>query len=133
MVDFCHLNPLKCLNNGKCVVNISLNTTYCQCDSCHTGILCEVDMPHTQFDETYVYLIIYIIELCLSILNNGLVLELFIRCERIRNTNCGIYLMIYSIVSLVSIILLLVHETVKYYQNQPTYNYSNQYIVGVAL
>jgi hypothetical protein len=121
MVDSCHLNPLKCLNNGKCVENISLNTTYCQCASCYQGISCEaVVWGQRQFDNTYVFLIIYIIGFCLSILNNGLVLELFIRCRRIRNTNCGIYLMVYSILSLVSIILLLVHEAVIYYLDHLT-------------
>jgi hypothetical protein len=125
MIDSCHLN---CLNNGKCIVNILSNTTYCQCDSCHHGILCEADIwEQAQFDEIYVYLVIYIIGFCLSILNNGLVLELFICSRRIRNTNCGIYLIVYSILSLASSILLLVFEAVKYYPNPLTTD-ANQYI-----
>jgi hypothetical protein len=119
MVDLNHSNPLKCLNNGQYVVNISLNLTYCQCDPCHEGIFCETEVwEQTQFDTTYVHLIIYIIELCLSILNNILSLELFIRCKRIRRTNDGIYLIIYSILSLLSSILLVADGAVEYYSTQ---------------
>jgi hypothetical protein len=119
MADLCQLEPLKCLNNGHCVVNISLNTTYCQCDPCHEGINCQLDVwKQTQFDTTYVYLIVYIIGLCFSVLNNSLCLELFIGCKRIRRTNCGVYLIVYCILSLISNILLVADEAVQYYPNQ---------------
>lgn len=119
MVDPCRLNPLKCLNNGQCVGNISLNTTYCQCDPCYIGIICEVrNSGQQQFDTTYVYWIVFIIELCFSVLNNSLSLELFISCKRIRRTNCGIYLIVYSIISLISITLLVADQVIQYYPNQ---------------
>ena len=119
MVNFCHLYPLECLNNGQCAVNIGLNTTYCQCDPCHEGIFCENDVvKQTQFDTTYVHLIIFIIGLCFSVLNNSLTLELCIDCRRIRRTNCGVYLIIYSILSLISSIFLVADKAVEYYSNQ---------------
>jgi hypothetical protein len=127
MVDSCYLNPLKCLNNGECVVNVSSNSTYCQCDSCYDGTLCAAPILQG-FDTGRLFFIIYIVQLCLSILNNGLVLELFICCRRIRYTNCGIYLMIYSILSLLSSILSTVHEAVKVYRIPLSLNY-DQYVV----
>jgi hypothetical protein len=133
MADFCQLEPLKCLNNGQCAVNISLNTTYCQCDACYEGIICENHMSgQTQFDKTYVYMIVFIIGLCFSILNNILSLELFIGCKRIRRTNCGVYLIFYSIFSLISNILLVLDSTVQYYANQwltsPQYSVFHCYV-----
>ena len=122
-MDPCQTLPLQCLNNGRCAVNNSMNSTYCQCDACHEGRLCEVDVwKQNQFDTAYVYMIVYIIGLCLSVLNNGLCLELFIGCRRIRRTNCGIYLFVYSILSLVSSILLVVDGVVAYYPNQLKYD-----------
>jgi hypothetical protein len=119
MSDICRFNLSQCLNNGQCVLNISSNTTYCQCDTCYEGILCETAITkQTQFDTAYVYLIIYITGLCFSILNNCLSLELFIGCKRIRQTNCGTYLISYCILSLVSNILLVANEAVAYYPNQ---------------
>ncbi len=44
MIDPCQLDPLMCQNNGECAINISSNMTYCQCDQCHYGILCENDV-----------------------------------------------------------------------------------------
>lgn len=119
MVDPCHLNPLQCLNNGRCIGNISLNTTYCQCAPCYIGHICQIrHSGQQQFDTTYVYWIIFTIEFCLSLLNNSLSLELFIRCRRIRHTNCGIYLTVYSILSLVSITFVVVDQGIQYYPNQ---------------
>ena len=127
MVDLCHSNSLLCLNNGQCVVNISMNTTYCQCDSCYDGVTCQHRVPRqTRFDTTYVYLIVAITGLCFSILNNSLSLELFIGCRRIRRTNCGIYLIVYSILSLISSILFVVDQVVQYYPNQ-LFNNTEQY------
>ena len=126
MVDSCHLNPLECKHNGTCVTNIPSNTTYCQCGPCYTGTLCQFESV-TKLED-YTYFIIYIIQFCFSFINNGLVLELLIRCSRIRNSNCGIYLLIYSILSFVLSILLLVHQVVKYYMDQPS-PYPDQYLV----
>ena len=127
MADLCHSNSLLCLNNGQCAVNTLMNTTYCRCDSCHDGVICQHLVPsQTRFDTTYVYLIVAIIGLCFSILNNSLSLELFIGCRRIRRTNCGVYLIVYSILSLISSILLAADQVVQYYPNQ-LFNNTEQY------
>jgi len=115
MADLCHLHPLECLNNGRCTVNMLSNTTYCQCDSCYVGVLCE--SGYKQINRHYVFYIISIIELCLSLLNNVLSLELFLRCRRIRLTNRGIYLIVYSILSLLSNMLQVAYEAKGYYPN----------------
>lgn len=121
MIELCHLNSSKCLNNGLCVVNISLNSTYCQCDSCYTGIFCENKVrSQKQYDTNYVELIMSIIELCFTVLNNSPSLELFIRCRRIRHTNCGIYLLVYSILSILSSILLVVDRAMSYSYQEKT-------------
>ena len=120
-MNLCQLNTLMCQNNGQCAVNISSNTTYCQCDKCHYGVLCEKDVWRGgEFDIVYSDYIASIVELCFTILNNALVFELFIRCPRIRSTNCGVYLFVYSIISLLGYILLVTGVALKYYPNQLT-------------
>lgn len=127
MVDLCDLNLLKCESHGKCVVNISSNTTFCQCAPCYGGVFCQnVVWRQGKYDTTYAYFIASIIGACFSLLNNGLVFELFICCRRIRFTNCGIYLCVYSIVSLLSSILVLTDQLVQYYPNS-LINNSNSY------
>ncbi|CAM4918625.1 unnamed protein product [Rotaria socialis] len=116
MVDVCNTNTLNCLNNGQCAVDTILNTTYCECASCYGGSVCEHTISsQSQIDTIYVYLIVSIIGLFVSLLNNILGLELFIGCSRVRRTNCGIYLIVYSIVSILSSILFAVNQSVKYY------------------
>ena len=118
MVDSCRVNLSDCLNNGKCLWNTFLNNTYCQCDSCHHGLFCEQEaLNQSQFNTDLIYLIMYIILFGLSVLNNSLALEVFIRCKQIRSTNSGVYLIIYSIFSLLSIICLLVDRILRYYPN----------------
>jgi len=118
MTGPCQLNLLMCQNNGQCVVNISSNTTYCQCDQCHYGILCENDVwRQGKCDTTYAFFIVSIIGVCLSLLNNGLIFELFICCRRIRSMNCGIYLFVYSILSLLSNIFFVTDQAIQSYPN----------------
>ncbi len=116
MVDLCHSSP--CLNNGKCVVNISQNDT-CQCNQCYSGTFCEHYIKEQQMpNNQYVLSIIFLFGLGLSLLNNGLTFELCICSKRIRRGNCGIYLIIYSIIAIVSNVLIAVQSVVRYYPNQ---------------
>jgi hypothetical protein len=125
MIDPCQLSPLICQNNSECAFNISSNTTYCRCDQCHYGVLCENNVwREGQFDTVFPDFIATIIETCFSILNNGLVFELLICCRRIRSTNCGIYLFLYSILSLLAYIFFLIAVALQYYPNQFTDNAS---------
>ena len=115
-MDSCRVNLSHCLNDGKCLWDPLLNNTYCQCDLCHSGLLCEQETwNQSQFNTDFIYLIMYIILFCLSILNNGLALELFIRCKQIRSSNPGVYLIIYSICSLLSSICILLDRIMRYY------------------
>ena len=100
------------------MLNSTSNTTFCQCDSCYYGVVCENrSWRQGKEDTTHVYLIVFIIGLILSILNNILGLEVFLGCRGIRRTNCGIYLIVYCILSLLSSILLVVHNVVEHYRN----------------
>ena len=113
----CHQNFSDCSNHGQCITNITSNTTFCQCYACYNGPTCK----HLQFrqdkvDTTYLYLIIFIIGLGVSLLNNALSLEVFLGCSRIRRTNCGIYMIVYCIFSVLSSILLVCRNVVEYYQ-----------------
>ena len=115
MADVCRLNFSDCLHNGRCLVDDSLNTTYCQCDACHDGPFCEnMIWGQIQFDPNSIYLIIYIMIFALSLLNNSLTLELFIRSKQLRCTNCGIYMIVYAVLSLVSSISLVVSGIAGY-------------------
>ncbi|CAF3412191.1 unnamed protein product [Rotaria socialis] len=116
MANLCSQNTLNCSDNGQCGVNITSNTTYCNCDPCHEGSVCELLIGwQSQIDTTYVYLVVSIVGLFVSLLNNILGLELFIGCGRVRRTNCGIYLIVYSILSMLSSILFAVNQSVQYY------------------
>lgn len=115
MADLCRLNRSDCLRMGRCLMNDSLNTTYCPCDECHIGSSCENRIwSQIQFDPNSMYLIIYIIIFVLSVLNNSLTLELFVRSKQLRCTNCGIYLIVYGVLSLVSSISLVISGTAGY-------------------
>ena len=117
MTDLCLLNVTQCFNNGTCVMNYSLNTSSCLCQTCHGGDFCEdTRIRQKDYDTKYVNLIIYCVAFCISVLNNSMSLELFIKCKSIRRTNCGIYLIIYSILALISSTLLVIDGIVDYDQ-----------------
>lgn len=123
MIDLCISNPLECQNNSTCVFNMALNKSYCQCTECYHGELCEnITFLASNFDIKYVFVIIHVVGLVISIINNGLIFELLICCKRIRHTNCGIYLFCYSICSLVSQTLLAISQIVPYYSNSLEFN-----------
>ena len=113
-MDLCRLNLSQCLNNGSCVTNYLLNTTYCQCDQCHRGNLCQYLHRQNQYDTTYVNLIVYSVAFCMSVLNNSMCLEVFMRCKSIRRTNTGIYLIGYSMLCLLASSLVLADGIVDY-------------------
>ena len=114
-MNLCVLNFSQCLNNSTCAMNYSSNTTYCLCDQCHKGDFCkDIVIRQNQYNTKYADLIIFIFALCISVLNNSMCLELFIKCKSIRRTNCGIYLIIYSILSLLASILLVADGIVDY-------------------
>ena len=116
-MDICHLNSSQCVH-GRCTLNQLANTTYCHCDPCYEGILCDVrSYTQHEFNRGLAYFIVCTLGLCFSLLNNGLCLELFITCKKIRLSNCGVYLIIYSILSIVGSILGFLDGTLKYFPN----------------
>ena len=136
-MDLCHLNVSHCLNNGICAVNYLLNTTYCLCGPCHEGDLCEKILPRQKkYNTKYVFLIIYCFGFCISVLNNCMSLELFFRCKAIRRTNCGVYLIIYSILALLASSLLVADGVVEYdnsiFGGNPYAHNTFHCVVGVA-
>ncbi|CAF3982675.1 unnamed protein product [Rotaria sp. Silwood1] len=128
MADLCHQNPLNCLNDGQCAVNIALNTTYCNCTLCKIGPRCETDVfKWVQLTTDYMYLIIILIGLLIAVLNNTLSLEVFLGCSQVRRTNCGIYLIVYSLVSLLSSIILVLYQALHTYADKVTNSTISQY------
>ena len=116
---------LQCLNGGQFRLNSTTNETYCLCDPCHQGVHCDYRIPNKgqiQFNTDYVYLIIYLIELCLSLANNLLSLALFQGSKCIRRTNIGVYLAIYSFTSITGSVVLVVGQSVKYFRPYPFAN-----------
>jgi hypothetical protein len=115
----------QCLNGGQLILSQYSNTSYCQCNPCFQGVNCADRIPskrQLQFNTDYVYLIIYLTELCLSLLNNLLSLEVFLGCERVRRTNSGVYLILYSIISITGSVLLVVDQLVQYFKPYPFAN-----------
>ncbi len=114
----------QCLNGGQFIINQTSNESYCRCDTCYQGMRCEdlIEMVQVRFDYEYHRLIIYSMELCLSLLNNLLSLAVFLGSKRIRRTNVGIYLVIYSITSIVGNIQLVIGQSVYYYKPYPFAN-----------
>jgi hypothetical protein len=115
----------QCFNGGQFILNQTLNESYCQCDPCHQGMQCEDPIrtkDQLQFDTEYVRLIVYLIELCLSLLNNLFSFAVFLSSKRIRRTSIGVYLTIYSIISIVGDVLLVAGQFVQYLKPYPFVN-----------
>ncbi|CAF2668431.1 unnamed protein product [Rotaria sp. Silwood2] len=109
----CSINV--CQNNGKCylLVNRSTTTHYCLCNRCFTGNQCEIERysknlwiygiseenkkDYNPYNETIVLGILGIV----SFISNLLSLQTFLFSEKIRITNLGIYLILYSLTSLI--------------------------------
>ena len=111
-----------CLNDGQLILDQSSNHSYCQCNSCFHGVNCAELIPNkqqVQFNTDYVWLIIYLTALCLSILNNLFSLEVFLGCKSVSRTNTGVYLVLYSITSIIGSTLLAVDQYVQYTKPYP--------------
>ena len=117
-------------------MNYLLNMTYCQCDPCHSGNLCQQLGRQNKYDAKYSNLITYSLAFCLSFLNNSMCLEVFIRCKSIRRTNTGTYLIGYSILCLLASSLILTDGIVDYdrslFRGDPDSRDSFHCVVGVA-
>jgi hypothetical protein len=113
------------LNAGQSILNLTSNESYYQCDACYQSVNCVDPISNkqqVQFDTILIYLIIYSIELCLSFLNNLLSLNVFLGNKRVRRTNIGVYLTIYSIISIGGNALLVIDQYVQYFKLYPFAN-----------
>ncbi|CAF3672756.1 unnamed protein product [Rotaria sp. Silwood1] len=99
-----------CQNNGKCFLLLNTTTTtYCLCNRCFTGNQCEIEQysnnlwiygistenkkVNNPYNETIVRSILGII----SLASNLLSLQTFVFSKKIRITNLGVYLILYSL------------------------------------
>ncbi|CAF1448641.1 unnamed protein product [Adineta ricciae] len=84
------------------------------CDQCHEGDFCQDLRRQNYYNTAYINLIMYIVALSISVLNNTMCLELFLKCRLIRRTNSGIYLIVYSILCLLGSTLIVMDGFVIY-------------------
>jgi hypothetical protein len=113
----------QCLN-GQFIVNQTLNISYCVCNPCYQGLYCAdliPNKPQMQFGTNYIYLIICLAGLCLSLLNNLLSLDVFLS-SRIRRTNIGVYLIVGAIVFIAGSALLVIDRSIQYFKPYPFTN-----------
>ncbi|CAF1217933.1 unnamed protein product [Adineta ricciae] len=108
-----------CLDGGQLILNQTLNTFFCLCDPCYHGINCSELIPRKQqiqFDENLHDLIISLIILCLSLLNNPLTIHVCLKSVRIRRTNIGVYLIIYCVICIIGTIILTIDHFIQYFK-----------------
>ena len=110
----CSINV--CKNNGQCFMNMSTDTSYpsmiCSCGTCFTGQFCElakwsknlwqsgISNSNSFKNEPFVETITLFITGLLSVLGTILSLQTFLSSRKIRTTNLGIYLILFSLTGL---------------------------------
>lgn len=128
------INP--CLHDGYC----DSSTETCVCTSpCYVGNYCEINynavrlplmgaIVQDSHSSRDVYITTFVLFASLGLLNNILGLRTFLR-ERIRYTNCGIYLIAFSLVNIFLMLIVLSYIlTIVRYSN-PTYQHWACHIV----
>jgi hypothetical protein len=131
-----------CLNGGLC----SFNNT-CVCASCFAGTSCEVDVnainvpltwlilwdiDHAETTQDFnwpklIYIFVIAFMLLMSIINNIVSLQTFLGYE-IRQTNCGIYQILFSLTSLMAVITLQLRVMAMLWFDYLTEAYAYRYI-----
>ena len=126
-----------CLNNGQCVLNNYTLNYFCVCSDCTGGEYCEDvysyvqylisssisveillhESPSTRMALKILFIFLFSLLTGLSFVNNLLtLLTCFIR--KIRITVCGIYMILYCIISLLCIIFIeILAFVVLFYNN----------------
>ena len=113
LTTICSINI--CQNNGKCFLSVNFTATipYCLCNRCFTGNQCEIERysknlwMHGISKENKIYynprneqIILGVISI-ISFVSNLLSLQTFLFSKKIRITNLGIYLILYSLTGLI--------------------------------
>ncbi len=108
-----------CQNNRQCFLSVNRTTTtsYCLCNQCFTGSQCEIEQysknlwtygiseKNTKYCNSYNATIILCILGIISIVSNLLSLQTFLFSKKIRITNLGIYLILFSLTGLIASII----------------------------
>ncbi|UJR19154.1 hypothetical protein I4U23_022284 [Adineta vaga] len=120
-----------CQNNGKLLLLVNDTTTisYCLCNRCFTGNQCEIEKYsknlwiygiskenakyYNPYNETIILAILGII----SFISNLLSLQTFLFSKKIRITNLGIYLILYSLTGLIISIIQSVFSLMNLISN----------------
>ncbi|CAF1530685.1 unnamed protein product, partial [Rotaria sordida] len=116
----CSINV--CQNNGKCFLldNGTTISPYCLCNRCFVGSRCEIEQYsknlwiygtskenrkyYNPYNETLILSLLGIV----SFINNLLSLQTFLFSKKIRITNLGIYLILFSLTGLIVSIIQIV-------------------------
>ncbi|CAF0895045.1 unnamed protein product [Rotaria sordida] len=106
-----------CQNNGKCFINDTTTISYCLCNRCFTGNQCEIERYSKNLwmygisKENKIYynprneqIILSTISI-ISFVSNLLSLQTFLFSKKIRITNLGIYLILFSLTGLINSII----------------------------
>ncbi|CAF1455769.1 unnamed protein product [Adineta steineri] len=117
-LTYCSINT--CQNNGQCFLNT------CNCTICYTGLLCEQEKYSQNLwelgisnENRFKYdSLILTIALCIisffSLISNFLALQTYLSSEKIRITNLGIYLILYSFGCLIVTTILFLFGLLQY-------------------
>jgi hypothetical protein len=112
-----------CQNNGQCFLSVNGTTTtsFCLCNVCFTGNQCEIELysqnlwacaiPIEKITNHDLYIAATILGIVgiISIVSNLLSLQTFLFSKKIRITNLGIYLILFSLTGLIASIMLSVY------------------------
>ncbi len=128
-------NTFQCLNGGQCS-----RTDTCICTSaCFVGNFCEINYNAAHLPLTGaitqdlptsrgVYILIIILFVLFGLVNNILALTTFVR-ERIRITVYGVYLILFSILSIGLMITILTYIMTVVRYNNETYKLSACHVI----
>ncbi|CAF3954494.1 unnamed protein product [Rotaria sordida] len=136
----CSINV--CQNNGKCflITNNTTTTPYCLCNKCFTGSQCEIEQysknlwiygiskenkkDYSPYNERIIFGIFAII----SFVSNLLSLQTFLFCKKIRITNLGIYLILYSLTGMIISMIHIIFAFLNLLYNFEEVSESNRLI-----
>ena len=125
-----------CLHGGYC----SSSTETCVCSTpCFVGNYCEtnynaVRLPlvgaihQDNLSSRDIYVVTFVLFASLGLVNNLFGLTTYLR-ERIRYTNCGIYLIAFSIVNIFLMLIVFSYVLTIVRYNNPTYQYWACFII----
>ncbi|CAF3265930.1 unnamed protein product, partial [Rotaria sp. Silwood2] len=130
------MSECECLNNGSCMMNNQTSNYYCVCSDCTDGDVCQniyYYVQHSMASSMLIYILleelgftritlktffIFMLSVVtvLSFINN-LITLLTCFIQKIRITVCGVYIILYSILSFIGIAFLEIIAIVTLFYN----------------